>query len=104
MKQLITIILVTFCTMALAKETFLEADAKCLATKNQLLKQARHEMIEACKKNKEFGSQTNACESYYADYGNPLFDPKGFQIKKGIFDDIPECLRAQELQLSTDRY
>jgi len=104
MKHIYTIILFTFCSSLSANEAFLEADAKCMAAKNHHLKEARKEKIAICKKQKEFAGQLNTCEQFYADYGNPLFDPKGFQIKKGLFDDIPECLKALELQNTTNRY
>ena len=103
MKQSIIIILLLLSTSASARETFAEADEKCQAQKNELLQQARKEKIDTCKSNKEFGGEPGGCENFYSDYGNPIFNPKGYQIKKGIFDDIPECQRARELQNTTDR-
>ena len=82
MKRFLYVMLFIFCTTISANDAFLEADAKCLATKNHYLKQVRNEKIATCKKNKEFGDQKNACEPFYADFGNPLFDPMGLQIKK----------------------
>lgn len=103
MKYILVIMLLGLNTAAFA-ETFAEADARCQARKNELLQRLRKEVIEECRQKREFGSEAGACENFYADYGNPIFDPQGFQVKKGLFDDIPECQRALELQITTERH
>lgn len=103
MKNALIIIFFLLSTSVSASESFAAADAKCQARKTKLLKQVRQEVIETCKQNKEFGGEPGGCDNFYSDYGNPIFDPQGFQIKKGVFDDIPECQHARELQGSTER-
>ena len=105
MKILVITLLVTFSLTAYGEtplkgraldEHIKATRAKCEQRKNELLSAAREEKINTCIETKEF--EPDKCRRYYSDYGNSATNPAGRRFRAGMFDDIPECIEADEAQ------
>ena len=70
-----------------------ELDAACEVARQQKIKVERPKHIEECVETKRLDNR-EACESYYADYGET---PAGVAP---LFYDLPECEAAHEFRNS----
>jgi hypothetical protein len=68
-------------------------EAKCEQAREVRLKPLRDAEIKKCKEEQQ--KDPEYCERYWRDYGDAMRLPNR-TIKPRMFDDLPECVAAQE--------
>ncbi len=84
------------------KKFITDKEAQCEANKQSLLAEVRAKKIQECIDNKEFGNDTERCKTYYSDYGAPGVNKRGYRYRPGMFDDLPECIEADQARQYLD--
>ena len=83
----------TMSAAALDEGEVRELEQACEVAREQRLKPLRDAEIARCQQEKR--SDPQYCERYWSDYGNAVRSPNG-QMQPRMFDDLPECVRANE--------
>ena len=102
MKPFSLILLLLFSTSAFAEQPLkgreldkyiAETEAKCEAAREEKLKEAREKKIQECIDTNE--KSPDECKKFYSDYGLGKSNKAGVKYGAGMFDNIPECLEAE---------
>jgi hypothetical protein len=70
-----------------------DLDRRCEDARDEMIAPLREGEIASCKQEKR--TDPNWCESFYADYGDGGRTKNG-SIRPRMFDDLPECVDAQQ--------